>query len=216
VTAEANQKNSQAQGEDKKGIHAITDAWKKMYYESEEVLARSMDEYVAGQSFTDLLEQMGNQYLTAYQATTHNTDRLFANNPLPTKKDIARVCELVIAVEEKVDHLESDFNGNMAGMASSLIRLVDFQVVLKDELLTIHKEVDSMRSQLIQMQEKISGLEVPAVKTAAKSVAESPLTDPKDARSAGEVQSKPIQKDNKQTLTAQTPRPRSRTLKGDK
>ena len=79
-----------------------------MYFESEEALLQAVDEYVAGDSFTEILEQMGSQYLAMYKATNHNMDRFFDNHPLPTKKDLARVCELVITVEEKVDHLEDD------------------------------------------------------------------------------------------------------------
>ena len=137
-----------------KKLPNLTDAWKKIYFESEEVLARSIDEYVAGQSFTDFLEQMGSQYLSFYKATNQNMDRFFANNPMPSKKDIARVAELVVAVEEKVDNLESDLSANMAALAVNLIKLVDFQVVLKDELLALRQDVHAIQSQILLMQAK--------------------------------------------------------------
>lgn len=211
VTAEGNKKNSQTQGEDQKGFKTITDAWKKMYYENEAVLASSMDEYVAGQSFTDFLEQMGSQYMTAYKATNQNTDKFFANSPLATKKDIARVCELVIAVEEKVDNLESDFNGKMASLASSLITLVDFQVILKDDLWTIHEEVKALQRQLLQAQGNKAGSSRPEDKTVAKVAAESPRTDQKGARAAEEVQSNPGLEQTKPTPPTTPSRPRSRS-----
>lgn len=211
VTAEGNKQTGQTQGEDKKGFKTITDAWKKMYYENEAVLASSMDEYVAGQSFTDLLEQMGSQYMTAYKVTTQNTDKFFANSPLATKKDIARVCELVIAVEEKVDNLESNFNGNMASLASSLMRLVDYQAILKDDLWTIHEEVKAMQRQVLMMQGNKAGSAAPADKPVAKVAAESPRTDQKGARPTEEVQSNPVLEQTKPTPPTTPPRPRSRS-----
>jgi len=200
MTAEKTQKKSQAEEENKQAILKISEAWKKMYFESESALARSIDEYVAGQSFTDSLEQMGSQYLSMYKAANQNMDRFFANHPMPTKKDIARVCELVIAVEEKVDHLEGDLSANMAGLASSLIKLVDFQVVLKEEIMAIRGEVQSMQEQLLQMRENKAGL-----------TAQSLTVDKPADQSAGEVASNLAQEENKQTPPITPPRPRSRT-----
>lgn len=161
MAAEENQKKSQTEEEKRKAMLNLAEAWKKMYFETEGSLSKSIDEYVAGDSFTELLEQMGSQYLAMYKATNQNMDRFFDNHPLPTKKDLARVCELVITVEEKVDSLESDIAANMAGLASSLIRLVDFQVVLKDEILAIRREVQSLQEQLLPRQEKKAEVKVP-------------------------------------------------------
>jgi len=158
VTSEENRKQSNGGEEKQQKIPNLADAWKKIYFESEEALAQSINEYVAGQSFTDFLEQMGSQYLSFYKATNQNMDRFFANNPMPSKKDMARVAELVVAVEEKVDNLDSDLSANMAALATNLIKLVDFQVVLKDELLALRQDVHSIQKQIIQMQGKKDGI----------------------------------------------------------
>lgn len=154
MTADDPKKN---QNQETKEYPDLTELWKKLYFQNEGAMAKAVEEYVAGQSFTDLLEQFGNQYLSMYKAATHNMDRIFTNNPMPSKKDIARVCELVLAVEEKVENLDSDMASNMGGLASSLIRLVDFQVVLKDELIAMRQEVQSLQNQLQQMQAKSAG-----------------------------------------------------------
>ena len=93
--------------------------------------------------------------MSFYKATNQNMDRFFANHPMPTKKDIARVCELVVAVEEKVDNLESDLSANMAGLASNLIRLGGFPGGFEGRN-TGHSAGSSVhaRSRLLQMQEK--------------------------------------------------------------
>ncbi|MCX5780961.1 MAG: hypothetical protein NTV45_09120, partial [Firmicutes bacterium] len=129
-----------------------------------------------------------------------------------TKKDIARVCELVIAVEEKVDNLENDFNGNMASLASSLIRLVEFQGVLKDDLWTIHEEVKAIQRQLLQAQGNKAGSSGPEDKTVAKVATELPQSEQKGARPAEEVQSNPgLEQTKPTTPTPPPPRPRSRS-----
>ncbi|MEQ8235913.1 MAG: hypothetical protein ABRQ23_03960 [Syntrophomonadaceae bacterium] len=154
VTAEESRKKTQGQEEMQKQMLDFTEAWKKLYFETESAFAKAVEEYVSTDSFSDILQDFGKQYLAMYKSTSQNIDRFFDNHPLPTKKDIARICELVVDVEEKVDQLESDFNTNMAGLASSLIRLVDFQVALKDEMLAIRKEMLSLQKNLVQMQGK--------------------------------------------------------------
>jgi len=154
VTAEESQKKTQGQEDMQKQMLDFTEAWKKLYFETESAFAKSVEEYVSTDSFSEILQDFGKQYLAMYKSTSQNIDRFFDNHPLPTKKDIARICELVVDVEEKVDQLENDFNTNMAGLASSLIRLVDFQVALKDEMLAIRKEMLSLQKNLVQMQGK--------------------------------------------------------------
>lgn len=154
MTAEESQKKTQGQEEMQKQMLDFAQAWKKMYFETESALAKAVEEYVSTDSFSEILQDFGKQYLAMYKSTSQNIDRFFDNHPLPTKKDIARICELVVDVEEKVDQLENDFNTNMAGLASSLIRLVDFQVALKDEMLAIRKEILALQKNLVHMQGK--------------------------------------------------------------
>lgn len=154
MTAEGDRIKSRDGENKKQEIPNLAEAWKKIYFESEEALARAIDDYVAGQSFTDFLEQMGSQYLSLYKTTTQNMDRFFANHPMPTKKDIARVAELVVAVEEKVDDFDSEFSANMNTLAVNLIKLVDFQNVMKDELTALRQDVKSLQKQIMIMNEK--------------------------------------------------------------
>jgi len=204
VTAEGNQQESRAEEEKKKKILNLTEAWKKMYFESEGTLSKAVDEYVASDSFTEFLEEMGKQYLTMYKATSHNMDRFLANNPIPTKKDIARVCELVVDVEDKVDHLEQDFNGNMAGLASSLIRLVDFQMVLKDEILAVRQEVKALHELMIAMQAGPAGSG--GEKTALRRDNRQNLDLVKEKTDSGSIQGQ-----EKETPPKPPARPRSRS-----
>lgn len=134
--------------ERQKRILDFAEAWKKMYFESETTLAKAIDEYVAGDSFTSFLEKMGAEYLSLYKTNNQNMERFFANSPVPTKKDIARVAELVIALEEKLDDLDMQMSEGLNNLATSVMKLVDFQMVLKDELLSLRQEVQMIQKQL--------------------------------------------------------------------
>ncbi len=162
MTAEEIRKKNKGGDDKQKEIPDFTAAWKKLYFDSEESLARAIDNYVSGQSFTDFLEQMGRQYLSCYKATSQNMDRFLANNPIPSKKDIARVAELVVAIEEKVDNLESDLSENLVAMAASVIKLVDYQAVLKDEILNLQKEVRALQTQINSLSPKMEAPAEPA------------------------------------------------------
>lgn len=164
MTAEGDRVKSRSGEEKKQEIPNLVEAWKKIYFESEDALARAIDDYVAGQSFTDFLEQMGSQYLSMYKSSTQNMDRFFANNPVPTKKDIARVAELVVSVEEKVDNFDSEISANMNTLAVNLIKLVDFQTVMKDELIALRQDIQSLQKHMLTLNEKIDQKPVPAPK----------------------------------------------------
>lgn len=129
-------------------IPDFTEAWKRLYFESEEALARSVKEFIASQSFVSLLEQMGGCYLSAYKATSQNLDRFFANHPLPTKKDIARIAALVVSVEEKLDRFDSDLSAGMAVLTNNLIKLVESQLAFQNEMASIKENLQSIQNRL--------------------------------------------------------------------
>lgn len=142
------QGKKKAKDDKQKQILDFAEAWKKMYFESESTLAKAIDEYVAGDSFTSFLEKMGAEYLSLYKTSNQNMERFFANSPVPSKKDVARVAELVLNIEDKVDNLDMEVSASLNGLAVSMMRLVDFQAVLKDELISLRQEVQSVQRQL--------------------------------------------------------------------
>ncbi len=139
--------------EDKqKEILDFTEAWKKMYFDTETNLAKAIDEYVAGDSFTALLEKMGAEYLSLYKTNNQNMERFFNNSPVPTKKDVARVAELVINIEEKVDNLDMQVSAGLNSLAANIMKLVEFQAVMKEEIISLHEDVQAVQKQLQAMQ----------------------------------------------------------------
>ncbi len=146
------QGNKKAKEDKQKEILDFAEAWKKMYFETENNLAKAVDEYVAGDSFTAFLEKMGAEYLALYKTNNQNMERFFANSPVPTKKDVARVAELVINIEEKVDNLDMGVSVGLNSLAASIMKLVDFQAVLKDEVISLRQDVQAVQKQLQAIQ----------------------------------------------------------------
>ena len=196
------------ENEDKlRQILDFAEAWKKMYFETETTLAKAIDDYVASDSFTSFLEKMGAEYLSLYKTSNQNMERFFANSPVPSKKDVARVAELVINIEEKVDTLDVEVSAGLNSVASSMMKLIEFQGVLKDEMIALRQEVQSLQKQLKAMQTTAgaAGTEKPVRSRSRKTTGE-------DAATAGEKEDT-----NGSAVTAadKAPRPRTRKKKED-
>ena len=108
--------------------------WKKIYYKTEEACAISSKEFITSNMFVKMLDQIREQYLCNHKLTTQGFDKYFEMNPFASKKDVARVAELVIALEDKLDNFDMQFSDNMNSIANSLIKLVDFQQTKYDTL----------------------------------------------------------------------------------
>ncbi len=148
MATEKNREKDSPKEDKQKQILDFAEAWKKMYFDSEATLAKAVDEYVAGDSFTSFLEKMGAEYLSFYKTNNQNMERFFANSPVPSKKDIARVAELVINIEEKVENLDMGVSAGFNSLAENMMRLVEFQAVLKDEIISLRQEVQALQKQL--------------------------------------------------------------------
>jgi len=118
----------------------IMELWKKNYFKTEEALTNAGKEFVSSKVFVDMLDNMRDQYLSYHKVSTQYMDQYFENNPVPSKKDIARVAELVIALEDKIDNLDIQLTDNVNSIAKSLIKLADFHQELKDEVLLLRKD----------------------------------------------------------------------------
>lgn len=200
VGVAADEQGKKRSKEDKqKEILDFTEAWKKMYFDTETTLAKAVDEYVAGDSFTAFLEKMGAEYLSIYKTHNQNMERFFANSPVPTKKDVARIAELVINIEEKVDNLDMEVLAGLNSLAANIMRLVEFQAVMKDEIISLHKDVQAVQKQLQALQ--------PAAATDKPVRTRSKKATVADAVAVGENDDI---SSNAEENADKTPRPRSR------
>jgi polyhydroxyalkanoic acid synthase PhaR subunit len=108
---------------DKEKIHMpdFAELWKEMYFKTETAWADAFKELISTQTFVGIINKALEQNLSNENVTRQMVDKYMEISPVPSKKDIARVAELVISLEEKIDQLEYQFSQTM-GMSISLIR----------------------------------------------------------------------------------------------
>jgi polyhydroxyalkanoic acid synthase PhaR subunit len=138
----------------------MIELWKKIYFKSEEAYANLGKEIVSSNSFVQMLDQVRDQYLSNYKLSSQNLDKFFEVNPIASKKDIARIAELVIALEDKLDNLDLQFSDNLNSMVKSLVKLVDFQQSLKNENALLRQEILTLISKLDQINKALQTLPV--------------------------------------------------------
>lgn len=126
----------------------MVEFWKTMYFSTEDMWGNAIKEYLTTKSFVGMFNEMKDQYLSAYKVANQEMDKYLEVNPIPSKKDIARVAELVIALEDKIDNFDLQFSGNLASMTKSLLKIADFQTTLKEEIFAIKAQVESMKNKL--------------------------------------------------------------------
>ncbi len=136
--------NSNLNHDDVSIIPDVVELWKNMYFQSEEMWGKVVKEYITTSSFLNSIEKTRNQLLATYQMNNETLDKLVENNPFASKKDIAGIAELVISVEDKVDNLDYQLLTQMQSMAASIMKLVDFQLQIVDDINSIKTKVDEL------------------------------------------------------------------------
>jgi len=148
-------KNDEKEKQEYVKVPDMVGLWKEMYFAAEESWANTTKELITTQNFVSMLDYMRDQYLSYHKVTEQNLDKYFQVNPIPSKKDISRVAELVIGLEDKIDDLDSQFSDSIGRIVSSLIKLVDFQTDIKDELQALREEVRVLDKRLSGLEKKI-------------------------------------------------------------
>lgn len=154
--------NSQADG-NKLIFPDFAELWKEMYFKTETAWADAFKEFVSTDTFVKMLDQSLTQHLSMEKVNRQYVDKLFEYSAAPSKKDLARIAELVISVEEKIDNLDYQLLDNINTMAASLIMMADS--LEKTQLETaatnsrnadINNRVDEMQGQTALLQEQIA------------------------------------------------------------
>lgn len=151
-------RGQQTESEEKVSMPDFVELWKELYFNAEDSWASATREFIASKSFIEMLDQIRDQYLSFYKVSRQNMDKYLEGNPLPSKKDIARIAELIIGMEDKIDNLDLHFYENINMLTSSLIKLVDFQEVVKQEILALNKETASINKKLNTINRKLNAL----------------------------------------------------------
>ena len=130
----------------------FSELWKNLYFNNEAIWAEAFKNYLSTKSFVNMMDTTLDQHLTLEKMTRQNLAKFFETTPVPSKQDVARVGELVISLEEKIDTIEFQLLNNFQSMANSLIKMADYQEDIKKQLAAMGKELKTMGSRLDKLE----------------------------------------------------------------
>ena len=129
--------------------------WKKMYFAAEDALSATVRESIKTQSFARMIDAMlDNYYLTFHKLYTETTNKWAEAFPFATKYDVARVAELVVGLEEKVDNIELNFLEQMSRLANSLGKIAD----QSQTLLAVRSNEETLQSAIANIENSLGEL----------------------------------------------------------
>lgn len=146
----------------------FVELWKEFYFKTEEAWADAFREYVSTDSFVQVLTQTLDMHLSFEKLFRENMDRFMAEQAIPSKKDIARVAELILAVEDKMDMQEMQNMELARRVSESLTVLIDAQNKLIETQVKQTKKIQTMEKELKMLRKQVAALPAEE-KAAAKS-----------------------------------------------
>lgn len=81
------------------------------YNATNETWSKLVEQYMGSEQFMESSTPLLESYASFFKTFRRANEEFFKNLQLPTRSDIARVAELVIALEEKVDQLDDSLDG---------------------------------------------------------------------------------------------------------
>lgn len=118
--------------------------WKTFYHEVEPQISKSLHNVLGSEAYTAFSTQLLNAFLQMEQQFNKNIENLLQTYKLPTMKDFARLSELVVGLEEKVDRLEE--------------RFIAMERQEKQVAPDVAKRLEEISAQLATLHEGIQGL----------------------------------------------------------
>jgi len=99
--------------------------WKELYFSTEEVLTSTMRNYVTTDEFANGIDVILNSYLQYLKLQNEFTNRYMEDSPFSSKRDVARVAELVVSLENKVDGLEGELEEKLEELETQIIFITE-------------------------------------------------------------------------------------------
>ncbi len=163
---------------------------KQWYDATSETWATVIGDIIGTERFMVSASQFMESYTSLYRTFRRANEEFFNNLQLPTRSDIARVAELVIEVEDKVDQIEDAFEDfedhytkgvpvNQEGRLEQVERKLDALASSMQKLTT----VDTLEKRLDRLESKLDTLLVALGKSEAKEL-------PKSSKSTNPPRSK--------------------------
>jgi len=90
--------------------------WKLLYFSAEDALTATIRKSVTTGEFANGIDLILNSYLQYLKMHNEFIGRYMEDSPFSSKRDVARVAELVVSLENKLDSLEGQFEENLAAI----------------------------------------------------------------------------------------------------
>ena len=127
--------------------------FKQWYEASSETWSKVVGDIIGEEKFVENASQIMESYTSHYMVTRRANEDYFRNLQLPTRSDLVRVAEIIIALEEKVDRIDEAFDDIKDG--SSQLATRDSLTDLEVRLGRVEKKLDTLSSVL----EKLEAIE---------------------------------------------------------
>lgn len=99
--------------------------WKKVYFATEDAITNSVKEAIGTRTYAAVIDSILDNYLTQHKLMSEYNARNLEQTPFPSKNDVARVAELVISLEDKIDLIETGLLEQTGRVVRSLSVLSD-------------------------------------------------------------------------------------------
>ena len=126
------------------------DFWRQWYEASSETWSKVVGDIIGEEKFVENASQIMESYTSHYMVTRRANEDYFRNLQLPTRSDLARVAEIIIALEEKVDRIDEAFDDIKDG--SSQLATRDSLRDLEVRLGRVEKKLDTLSSVLEKLE----------------------------------------------------------------
>ncbi|MGE5398068.1 MAG: hypothetical protein ACM3MK_11130 [Chitinophagales bacterium] len=137
------------------------EVWKKMYFAAEDAAAATVREAIKTKGFAQTIDSMLDNYLLQHKLFTDSSNKLLDKSPFPSKADVARVAELVISIEDKIDRIETGFITQLSRMVQNTSIMSEMINGLKNpsEMLELKTSVQNSEAVLTSLINRVEQLE---------------------------------------------------------
>ncbi len=144
--------------------------WKKIYFSNEKVWSSAFQDSIKTDVFANSIDLILNTYLQYLRFHNDLIDRFTEESPLASKRDVARVAELVVSLETKVDNMELDVEEKLDSLDANVcsVRENPSQDDLVGRIAQLEALMKDMNTNLIALNKKMQTLAKPSRAAAKK------------------------------------------------
>lgn len=137
--------------------------FKQWYDATSETWSTIIENLIGTEKFMEVSSEFLKSYTSSYRTLRRANEEYFRNLQLPTRTDVARVAELVINLEDKVDQIDSALEVSEDRSA---------RLATSESVESLHKCVEDLEQRLDQVESKLDSLLAALEKLAAREYSE--------------------------------------------